>query len=370
MPPSGRSNFDMTVFLALLALLAQDSDVERIMLRFRQRAAQARSEQQLRIYVLSTRIELEKFLKEHPQDKDAPRAAWHIAESWMSEAAPEPALERLDAFLRQYPASEFVPSAKFARAQMLLQKEDDAGARAAFEDFAKLYPKDDRALYARIYAAVTYQNERKFAEAESGLKAVREGYRDRRESWGAAMQLAILYHLQERNAEARATLEEIVRQCPDREPVEVAGRHLSAYLKAGEEAPPFAERDLKLTEFSLQKHRGQVVVLYFFDPSTGGALEEARFLRRARDSFKPEDLQLFGVSVATDRRELGVFLEEAKIDWPIHYDAKGFEGKLAQLYGVRLLPSLTVIDRKGRIRFFNVAGRDLRTALSKVVEEK
>lgn len=359
----------MLTLIAFL-VLAQDGDVERIMQRFRQRASQALSDAQLKAFVTATRGELERYLKEHPAAKDADRASWHIAESWMSAPDPAPALAQLDEFLKRYPQSEFVSSAKFARAQLLLQKEDDAGARAAFADFVTLFPKDERAMFAKIYTGVTYLNERKYAEAETALKSVREEYKERRESWGAAMQLAVLYHVQEKNVEARATLEQIIRDCPDREPVDIARRHLSEYLKAGQDAPAFMERDIKAGEFSLQKHRGKVVVLYFFDPSTAGGIAEAGFLKRARDSFKPEDLQLLGVSVNPERRELGPFMSEAQVDWPVHVDPRGFDGKLAQLYGARLLPALTVIDRKGKIRFFNVAGRDLRACISKLLEEK
>ncbi|HXX92263.1 MAG TPA: tetratricopeptide repeat protein, partial [Planctomycetota bacterium] len=242
-----------------------ESDVDRIMLRFRQRAAQIKNESLFRKLLETTRSELEKFLKDKPRDKDAHRAAWHIAESYLIAQEPDKALEKLDLFLHDYPSSEFGLPARFARADLRLQREDDAGARAAFEEFLKLYPKDDRAILARMGVAVTLQNERRYDEAATILGAVRDQEKGKPESWGAAMQLAVLRHVQEKGPESRSELEEIVRRCPDREVVEVARRHLSEYLKAGQEAPSFAERDLAGAEFSLEKPRGKVIVLYFFD---------------------------------------------------------------------------------------------------------
>lgn len=353
-----------------LALACQEGEVDRIMLRFKQRIPQAKDEAQWKRLLAATRAELERFLKEKPKDKDAHRAAWHVAESLLSEGALEPALERLTAFLKDHPDSEHAPSARFAKGEVLLQREEDAAARAAFEEFTKLHPKDDRALFARLYAAVTLQNERRYDEAAEVLAAARETHKDRRESWGAVMQLAVVRHAQEKNKEARATLEEVVRTCPDREAVELARRHLSAYLKVGDPAPGFAERDLKGGEFSLEKHRGKVVVLHFFDAGLTTAATEADFLKRAKGAFKPEELQILGVSVNPDAKDLSLFVSEMKVDWPIHLDPKGYDGKLARLYDARLLPSLTVIDRKGRIRFFNLAHRDLRNGIAKLLEEK
>jgi len=347
-----------------------ESDVDRIMLRFRQRAAQIKNESLFRKLLETTRSELEKFLKDKPRDKDAHRAAWHIAESYLIAQEPDKALEKLDLFLHDYPSSEFGLPARFARADLRLQREDDAGARAAFEEFLKLYPKDDRAILARMGVAVTLQNERRYDEAATILGAVRDQEKGKPESWGAAMQLAVLRHVQEKGPESRSELEEIVRRCPDREVVEVARRHLSEYLKAGQEAPSFAERDLAGAEFSLEKPRGKVIVLYFFDSGLTTAVSEAAFLRGARQAFKPEDLQILGVSVNADRKDLLLFTTEAKVDWPVHFDGKGTEGRLARLYEVRTLPALWVIDRKGRLRFFNVAGRDLRNSIAKLLEEK
>jgi TolA-binding protein/peroxiredoxin len=366
----------LALLLSLLSVHAvpaaafQDSEVDRIMLRFRQRASQIKNEALFKKLLVDTRAELEKFLQEKPKDKDAHRAAWHIAENHMILQETDKALERVDSFLRDFPGSEYAPQARFERADLRLQREDDAGARAAFEEFLKLHPKDERALMARMGIAVTLQNERRYDEAAAMLKAARDAHKDRRESWGAVMQLAVVYHVQEKNKEARAALEDIIRNCPDREPGEVARRHLSEYLKIGQDAPAFAERDLKAAEFSLEKNRGKVVVLYFFDPGLTTAAGEAAFLKRARQAFKPEDFQLMGVSVNADKKELSLFLTEAQVDWPVHADGRGYDGKLAKLYDARVLPALTVIDRRGKTRFFNVAGRDLRNCVAKLLEEK
>ena len=363
----------MLALLAALFLLPQDGELDRIMLRFQQRREKARSEGEIRRLLADARLELEQFIKENPKHKDLPRAAFQIAETYLAGQDVDRAGERLQAYLKDYPTGSDAPAARFALAEILLEKEKDAEARAAFEEFAKLYPQDDRAMFARLYTAVTFQNERRYEEAAGLLLKAREEFKNRKESWGAMMQLAIVYHLQEKNADAKRTLEEIIRDCPDKEPVEIARRHLTEYLKLGQDAPGFADKDIDGRDTSLEKMRGKVVVVYFFDP-VAATVGEAQFLKRAREDAvkagRGDDLQIVGVSIGTDRKEMAIYKAQVRADWSLIHDGRGIDGKFARLFDIRALPSLIVIDRKGKFRFFNVAGRDFQNSVAKLLEEK
>jgi len=358
--------------ILLTAVLAatsfQESELDRIMQRFQQRREKVRSEAEFRRLLAEARGDLEAFLRENPKHKDAPRAAFQIAETYLSAQDYDSALGKLQAYLKDYPSGPDAPSARFATAEIQLERERDAEARVSFEEFAKLYPTDDRTIFARMYIAITLQNERRYDDAVAALKAAREEFRARKESWGAMMQLAIVYHVQEKNAEARRTLEEIVANCPDKEPVEIARRHLSEYLKMGQEAPGIPEKDVE------GKLKGKVVVVYFFDPSITTSITEAAFLKKAREeaiqSGRGDDLTIIGISIGKERKDMGIYKAEAKADWNLFFDGRGIDGKLARLYDVRALPSVSLIDRKGKIRFYNVAGRDFRNCVSKLLEEK
>jgi TolA-binding protein/peroxiredoxin len=364
----------MMALLAAALFTLQDGELDRILIRFQQRREKVQSEAQFRQLLSDARLDLETFLKQNPKHKDAPRAAFQIAETYLSAQDYDRAMERLQAYVKDYPSGQDVPSARFAIAEIQLDREKDAEARASFDEFAKLYPTDERTVYARLYAAVTLQNEKKYDEAVQRLLDAKQEFKAKKESWGAAMQLAIIYHVQEKNADARRTLEEIIRDCPEKEPVEIARRHLSEYLKMGQDAPGFADKDIEGRDASLEKLRGKVVLVYFFDPSTQASLTEASFIKKAREDTartgRPEDLQVVGVSIGTDRKDMALYKSLGKTDWALFFDGKGIDGKFARLYDVRGLPALTLIDRKGKTRFYNIAGRDLRTAVAKLIEEK
>jgi TolA-binding protein/peroxiredoxin len=364
----------MLALLVALLLAPQDGELDRILFQFRQRRERAQTEREFRQALADARLELQRFLRENPKHKDVPRAAFQIAETYLASQEYDLAYERLQAFLKDHPTASDVPSARFAIAEIQMEKEKDAEARASFEEFAKLYPADDRTVYARLYVAVTLQNEKRYDEAIEKLKATREEFRSKKESWGAMMQMAIICHVQEKNGEARKILEEIIRDCPEKEPVEIARRHLTEYLKIGQDAPGFAEKDIEGNETSLEKLRGRVVVLYFFDPATASAVAETSFLKKAKEEAakagRADDLQIVGVSIGTDRKDMALYKSMARADWHLIHDGRGIDGRFARLYDVRGLPSLTVIDRKGKTRFYNIAGRDFRNSIAKLIEEK
>jgi TolA-binding protein/peroxiredoxin len=363
------------LLLAAAALApAQDGELDRILVRFQQRQKTVQSEEAYRRLLADSRTELEAFVKNNPQHKDVPRARYQIAETYLSAREVDPGLAALQAYLRDYPAGEDAPAARFATAEILVEKEKYPEARAVFEEFVKLHPSDERVPYARLYTAVTYQNEGKYEQAAELLRATRETYRNRKEAWGAMMQLAVVLHVQEKNADARKTLEELIRECPDREPVEIARRHLAEYLKSGQPAPLFADKDIEGRDTSVEKLRGKVVVVYFFDPAAQAAYPEAAFLRRAREDAvkagKGDDLQILGVSIGVERKEMAMYKVQAKADWMLFHDGKGVDGRIPRLFDVRALPSMSVIDRKGNLRFYNIAGQDFRNCIAKLLEEK
>src|SRR5262249_41967633 len=138
-----------------------------------------------------------------------------------------------------------------------------------------------------------------------------------------------------------------------------ARRHLSEYLKVGQDAPLFSEKDIEGRDTALSALRGKVVVVYFFEPAAQAAAPEGAFLRKAREEAaaagRADDLQIIGVSIGVDRKEMAMYKAQVKADWSLVYDGRGIDGKLARAFDIRALPSLTVIDRKGKIRFFNIA---------------
>jgi peroxiredoxin len=356
-------------FCAALVLLQDTGEVDRIMLRFNQLREKIQSQADYLQLAVETRRDLKRYLDDHVQGPEAARAVFHVAETYLWGNDFATGLEKLRAYGATYPDSRDAPTASFLIGQTLARNEDGAGARTALLEFIKSYPKDERVPQARSLIAVTLQNEKRYDEAAEILREIREAYKDRKESWAADLQRAVVYHLQERNKEAEKVLFEVVRGCPDLSQVEFARNLGEKYGRVGQDAPAFLARDLNEDLISLDKERGRVVIVYFFDSTAPGASAEVLSLKRTMQALEGKPVRVLGVSLNLARKPVVEFRELHKIPWPIFFDGRGSEGNLARRYGVRGLPSLTVIDKRGKIRFFNTAGRDLENAVSKLLEE-
>ncbi len=362
----------MAMGMLLLALLAvsQEDPVGQIMQRLARRRERILTHEQHQRLLADARAELERVLKAPPDRRQADRAAFHLAQTYFWGGEFKTALGKFRDFLRDRPDAENAPAARYAVAETLLELDDDTAALEALDEFLKEHPSDERALSAHLSRGVILRNRGKYEAAAEAFRETRRLFPDRTESWNALLQLAVTFHAQERNAEARRLLEEVIRGGAPEKEADAARALLAGYLPLGTDAPSEGATDAEGNAFSLGPHRGSVVIVYFFTPGTPLASPEAAGLRRLADDFKGKDLRLLGVAVKTPRRNFARFRESQMLPWPLFYDGPDPDGKIARLLNLKGPPSLTAVDRKGKIRFFNLSGRDLRRAVEKLLEEK
>ena len=361
----------MIALLLALSLVdgpAQDGEVDRVLSGHDQKMRAARTPGDARRALAETRAKLDEFVKANPKHADVPRAAWHAAESLLATGETDPALERLRALVRDHPDAAPTSNARFAIGEALLDKEDWAGARTAAADFLQRHPKDERAFYAKALTGSAWAAEGDYDRAAETLRAARDAHKERPESWGALLQIAVYRHAQSRNDDARRALDEVIQGCPDRDTQDVARLHLSAYLKLGSERPAFSGKDLKGGDAGVEALAGKVGVIYFFDSTVETAVGELRALKKVREAL-PE-VAIVGVSMDLDRKEAMAFQTRERPEWPLLHDGKGYDGAAARAYDVRRVPSLWICDRKGRLRYHNLAGADLRRAIAGLIQEK
>ena len=112
-------------------------------------------------------------------------------------------------------------------------------------------------------------------------------------------------------------------------------------------APPLAGISLDGEYLSLENHRGQPVLVYFWAswcPVCG--VQQGAIDAIARDHAV--------LSVSLDdapQEHLRAFLQERGVSYPVIQDPHGM---LARAYGVRGVPAAFIVDGEGRIRFVEV----------------
>ena len=134
----------------------------------------------------------------------------------------------------------------------------------------------------------------------------------------------------------------------------------------GKPAPDFLVKDLKGEELSLEKYRGQVVLVDFWATWCGPCLAELPNVKRTYEKYKDQKFQIIGISLDRSQQALDKFIGREELAWVHHWDKSQ---KIMNQYGVTGIPSTFLLDGEGIIRKTNLRGHLLETAVAELVKE-
>lgn len=122
--------------------------------------------------------------------------------------------------------------------------------------------------------------------------------------------------------------------------------------------------------FSLSSQTGKVVLIDFWDVRCPPCIKALPELKSLYEQFNNEGFEIIGISLDTDEQLLRKFLEKNSLPWSISCSYKGFyKDKTALIYGINATPSTWLVDRKGIMRFNEIKGNDLKTAIELLLKE-
>ena len=144
------------------------------------------------------------------------------------------------------------------------------------------------------------------------------------------------------------------------------GTHMNPREWIGKLALDFQVTDLKGEELSLEKYRGQVVLLDFWATWCGPCIAEIPSVKKTYEKYKDQKFQIIGISLDTSMKPLEAYIEKEELGW-LHYWDKSRQ--VSTLYKVRGIPSTFLIDGEGVIRNTNLRGHALEHAVADLVKE-
>jgi thiol-disulfide isomerase/thioredoxin len=100
--------------------------------------------------------------------------------------------------------------------------------------------------------------------------------------------------------------------------------------------------------------RGQVVYLDFWASWCGPCRQSFPWMQALKNSYESQGLAIVAVNVDTDRADADKFLAQYKPTFDVRFDP---QGKLAEHYNIKTMPSSVLIDRHGVTRFTHMGFR-------------
>jgi thiol-disulfide isomerase/thioredoxin len=126
--------------------------------------------------------------------------------------------------------------------------------------------------------------------------------------------------------------------------------------------------DLSGAHLTPTRFAGRVVVVDFWATWCAPCLAEIPWLRRILDDFGTDRVAIVGVNLdVSDRRTLVAWLNRRRLDWPQLHDGRGYGGAVARSFEVTSLPTLVVVDGRGRVVATDLRGERLYAAVASLV---
>ena len=144
----------------------------------------------------------------------------------------------------------------------------------------------------------------------------------------------------------------------------------------GDKAPDFTATTLSNTSIQLTDFQGKYVLLDFWGSWCRPCREENPELVKLYHKFHgeqfvdAEDFELLSVGIEKDRTRWLRAIERDGLVWQYHVsDLKEFNNEVAQLYGVRAIPSKFLINPKGVVIGVNQSIEQLDDILEKKLKQ-
>ena len=103
--------------------------------------------------------------------------------------------------------------------------------------------------------------------------------------------------------------------------------------------------------------QGKTVMVAFWATWAEPVKRDMPELTKIYQKYRPNGFEIVGVSLDNDRADLDRFLKENSLSWPEIFEPGGMESRLATDFGIISLPTMILVDAKGK-----VVNRNIRTA--------
>ncbi|HEX5131752.1 MAG TPA: TlpA disulfide reductase family protein [Candidatus Krumholzibacteria bacterium] len=249
---------------------------------------------------------------------------------------------KLVAFRAKFPGTPEALDAAFQLGAMhySMQQYDD-GIGYLKEFVAGASPSDRQKLaYAHFYLAESYKGAGGYDDAEKEYKLILSSFSD-----------------------VNPRLTSFVQN-------NMASLESERKIAVGGEPIGFKVKGLNGETLSPDGYKGKVLLIDFWATWCGPCVAEMPNVKSVYKKYHPRGFEIVGISLDQSRDKLDAYIQQQGIEWPQYFDGKWWNNDIAQMYGIKSIPSTLLVDRKGKIRYKSLRGKQLEDAVEKLLAEK
>jgi peroxiredoxin len=119
-------------------------------------------------------------------------------------------------------------------------------------------------------------------------------------------------------------------------------------------------------EINLEDYAGRPVFVIFFGEFSTESMNAVDKLRTVVAQLPAGAVEVLGVDMDPKRETVLETIRNRRLNWPLAYDAKGWDGPLVRGFGINMVPTVWLIDGHGHLRSLNAlegAGTSVRQLL-------
>jgi peroxiredoxin len=249
---------------------------------------------------------------------------------------------KLIAFRKAYPGTKEALDAGFQLGTMEfgMQKLDQA-QKYLVEFVAKADDtQHEQVGYSRFYLAEIYRGQGKYEAAEGEYKMVISKYSD-----------------------VNPRLTQYAQTNLD-------GLAAERKVAVGAEPVAFSVTSIDGKKLSPADYKGKVLLIDFWATWCGPCVMEMPNVKSVYSRYHSKGFEIVGISLDQSRDKLDAYIQQQQIEWPQYFDGKWWSNEVAVKYGITSIPTTVLVDRKGKIRYKTLRGKQLEKAVQELLDEE
>jgi thiol-disulfide isomerase/thioredoxin len=249
---------------------------------------------------------------------------------------------KLEAFRSKYPNTPEALDAAFQLGSMGAGMGDYKRAEKYLLEFVKGAgaSEHEKLAYAHYYLAETYKAEGKYDPAEAEYKVILRDFSD-----------------------VNPRLTDVVKN-------NIEGLAAERRLAIGGEPVSFDVKSIEGERLTPAAYRGKVLLIDFWATWCGPCVAEMPNVKSVYAKYHGKGFEIVGISLDQSRDKLDRYLAAQGIEWPQYFDGKWWNNDVAVSYGIKSIPATFLVDKKGKIRYKSLRGRQLEAAVEELLAEK